>query len=103
MQEEKEYKGIIRIPTEQYAYIEIHAGGSVEEILELNTRVTKLYKGGEGLTEKEFDNFLDTYLSTDTGDVNVYEKMNREQSDRIQMLKRSFKRIAYKQDKNNKQ
>ncbi len=53
-------------------------------------------KAGEGITNKEFDAFLDYYLQTNSGSTEVYAKMSKDQQDRIQMLKRAFARIKNK-------
>lgn len=96
-------KVIIRIPTEQYAYVEIvddfvpeSQDSAVEYITAFNEKVTEAFKRektGPGLTDKEFNYFLDVYLTNGTGSSDVYAKMNLSQQGCIQAIKRSMKRI----------
>lgn len=89
-------KATLRIPTEMYAYIEVEIEkDSAEEVIDEYNRITALYKGGAGLTEKEFSAVLDELLSTGTvrGGVEYYEKMTPEQRNIMQTIKRSVKRI----------
>lgn len=49
-----------------------------------------------GLSKKEFDDLLDGYLTHGTMSADMYAKLNVEQVDIIQTIKRSIKRIASK-------
>lgn len=97
----------LRIPTQdQYAFVECElniglAGQNVppEEVKELYDVYAGAFKIQEGLPSKDFDKFLDKYLGENTGDVEIYNGMNQDQKDRIQMLKRAFKRIEARQMK----
>jgi len=89
-------KYTLRIPAaEQYAYIETEFEGEAEDAIEEYRRLTKSMTGGSGLEPKEFNAFLDEYLEHDSinADPGIVEKMNLEQSDLIQTIKRSRTRI----------
>ena len=90
-------KSTIRIPTEQYAYLEFEVEGSAEEIIAEYHRITDLYKGGEGLVQADFNEVLDNYLwgSADM-EADDYAAMSVVQKAVIQEIKKSKKRIAYK-------
>lgn len=87
-------KTTIRIPTEQFAYIEIEGDfNTVQEMIELHDLATKLYRGGGGLESRVFDEILDEYLwESETMKAEDYESMNHEQQNIIQIIKRSRKR-----------
>lgn len=89
-------KATLRIPTEMYAYIEVEIEkDSAEEVIDEYNRITALYKGGAGLTEKQFNAALDEYLSTGSvrNGTELYEQMTPEQRNIMQTVKRSVKRI----------
>lgn len=50
----------------------------------------------EGLSPKDWNAFLDRYLETGTGDINIYYEMNEYQQSVIQEIKKSLKRLSYK-------
>ena len=85
----------LRIPTDMYAFVEIDVEGSFEEIAVAYREAKDHILGGEGVTPKEFNDFIDEYLTTkqivNGGDI--YERMNLRQKDIIQTIKRSFNRI----------
>lgn len=91
-------KATLRIPTkEQFAFIELEMEvDSPDAAVEAYHTTTGLFQPKSGLPDKDFNSFLDTYLESNTGDVNVYNKMSKEQQDVIQTIKRSVKRIEYK-------
>lgn len=91
----------IRIPTVQYGYLEFPFEGTPEEAIAEHNRTLKLYSGGGGLSDKEFNIWLDKYLMSQEGDGEQYMKMNPAQMEVIQTLKRAFKRIAYKHESQN--
>lgn len=84
----------IRIPCEQYAFIEIETEATPTETIELYRHYSRLYKGGIGLSEKAFNDYLDAFISKDEPiTADEYALMNRDQQDIIQIIKRSIKRI----------
>ncbi len=94
-------KTTLRLPTnDQYAYIEIEAEvNSVDDAVVAYNDAMRLIKPQDGLPSKDFDKFLDKYLSENTGELEIYNQMSKDQQDRIQMLKRSFARIKARQTK----
>lgn len=93
-------KVIFRIPTEQYGYVEIE--DDIDEGFFDGEKLLEQYKSFKetfsenknvGLSDKEFNAFLDTYLFDGTGSADVYAAMNKTQQEFIQTLKRSLKRI----------
>lgn len=88
-------KATLRIPTEMYAYIEVEIEkDTAEEVIEEYNRITRLYKGGVGLTDKQFNAVLDEYLSTGSIRNGSEYEFNAEQNCVIQAVKRSIKRLA---------
>lgn len=93
------FKATSRIPTVQFGYIEIEHSGAIEDIVEEHRLMLRSYQGGEGLPDKDFNRFLDTYLNSNKGELEVYNKMSPEQQNIIQTIKRSLKRITYNENK----
>lgn len=89
----------IRIPTTQYGFLELDFEGTSEDAIAEHNRVIKMFKGGNGIEPKAFDEFLDKYLSDNTGNLETYQSMDSEQQAVIQTIKRSLKRIKARQDK----
>lgn len=89
-----------RIPTEQYAYVEIEreyqSEPSVEEVHDTYTRLTKAFRVQVGLSTKDFNACLDRYLNDGTGETEKYLAMSPQQQAVIQELKKAFKRIEAK-------
>jgi len=93
------YDAEIRIPTTQYGFVSVHVSGDFDEIKSANDELHRIFNGGEGISETDFNAFLDKYLEGDLkGGLEVYEKMNKEQQTIIQAIKRSKKRIAYNKE-----
>lgn len=88
-------KVTIRIPTEQYAFIEIQEEvGTKSEAIELYRDVNReLEQRTNGLKELEFNKIIDKYLTINTMTADEYESLNDSQKNIIQTLKRAFKRI----------
>lgn len=88
-------KVTIRIPTEQYAFIEIQEEvGTKSEAIELYRDVNReLEQRTNGLKEIEFNRIIDKYLTINTMTADEYESLNDSQKNIIQTLKRAFKRI----------
>ena len=80
----------LRIPTtEQYAYIEFQVEGTPEEAIDEYRRLTKAVTGGTGLDTREFNGVLDEYLWRNNLPVEDFEKLNIEQMEIMQAIKRS--------------
>ena len=95
------YKSTIRIPTsDPYAYLEIDYEGEPDEVVEVYREFTNLInpKDTEGLLDKEWNALTDKYLTTNTMKAEEYESLSREQKEKVQWIKRAFKRIKYKNE-----
>lgn len=92
-------KATLRLPTkDQYAYIELETEVmSADDAVVAYNDAMRLLKPSEGLPAKEFNAFLDKYLTENTGDLETYNRMNQQQKDVIQEIKKSFKRLKTKE------
>ena len=81
----------IRVPAEQFAYLETDFEGSPEEAVQLYRQITYLVTQAKGIDPKEFNAVLDEYLVNDSisGDPGITEAMSVEQLAIIQAIKRS--------------
>ena len=96
----------IRIPTDQYAYIEIETEGTPDDIIATYRSLKNAYNCGEGLLDKDWRMVLDRYLWEDGKmEQSQYESMSEIQQLVIQEIKKSKKRSKYDdrelQDRNN--
>jgi len=88
-------KATFRIPTKEYAYIEltevevVDMNEAHEKYLELERVIT----GQTGLQTKEWNQALDKYLSTNSLTESEYMSMSAEQKHIIQEIKKCVKRI----------
>lgn len=84
----------IRIPTEQYAFVEVDVEiNSLSEIKEKYDEVKSLFELKTGLPDQEWRESLDGYLLDCSMTSEVYYKMSDIQQKVIQELKKAFKRI----------
>jgi hypothetical protein len=92
-----------RIPTEQYAYVEVEKeyqeDPSAETIKEHYQELADAFKVKVGLSQKDFNACLDRYLNDGTGETNTYLAMSPAQQAVIQEIKKAFKRIEAKDGK----
>lgn len=86
-------KSTIRLATDEYCYIEFPFEGTPEETLAEYTRIRSIQKGGFGISVKEFNDALDLYLTKNTGNLELYSQMSKEQQSVFQEIKKSMKRI----------
>lgn len=91
------HKAWLRIPKEQYAYIEVSVQGTADEIVQIHNEFMDLIKPQEGLSTKEWNETLDRYLTDGTGNTEIYFKMSPKQQACIQEIKKSFKRLKVKE------
>ena len=94
-------KTIIRLPTEQFAYIEQEVEcATPEDAIDAYHALSKAYRGGDGLSPAGFNKVLDEYLLTGTirDGSNLYAAMNTYQQGVLQAVKLSLKRIKSKQE-----
>lgn len=85
----------IRIPSQQYAFIELEIEETPERILEIHDEFINLVKPKEGLSDKEWRAALDKYLDDGTMEADAYAQMSRLQTYVIQEIKKSIKRKKY--------
>lgn len=91
-----------RIPTEQYAFVNVqqvfNKNPSPEEVKEYYEALKEAFRPvveGGGATAKEFNAFLDGYLSSGKpGEMEVWERMSMTQKIVINECKKSLKRIT---------
>lgn len=99
---ETEYEAILRVPTaEPYAYLEIKVYNDAEAIYAAYQRFTKLIKGEEGISDSEFDQFIENQISGKGNLLGTYNRMSNEQRKYVQINKRAVSRIHYKVNKQN--
>lgn len=94
-----QYIAVLRIPTTQYAYIEIHHKGTIPELVEAYNEATRAAKVGVGLEQKEWNIAIDHYRKGNGMDVEAHEKMNAAQRWLIAELDRSDNRLKYQESK----
>lgn len=89
------YKAELRIPTDQYAYINVDIEGEPDEIVQAYREFSDLVRPKLGLETKDFNRALDEYLTTNKfkNPEETYFKMNPEQQKIIQEIKKSVKRL----------
>lgn len=91
------YKAQFRFPTEQFAYMEVSAEGTPEELKTQYDAFERLLKVGVGLETKEWNRVLDEVLETGKLEdgANLWERMDKEQQLILQEIKKSIKRRNY--------
>jgi len=85
----------IRVPAEQYAYLETDFEGTAEEAVQLYRHITDLIKGGAGLPDKDFDQFIQAIIEDEPNQIENLEKLSPDQHHLMQVVKRAMKRIGY--------
>lgn len=90
-------KATLRIPTEQYGFVEFEVEDTAENIQSFYYEMIEQYKDGFGLEIKEYNGVIDTYLRKGEMESDLYEKMSTKQKEVIQTIKRSFNRIKSKE------
>jgi hypothetical protein len=89
-----------RLPTDQYAYIEVTDEVSLEtEAMEIRARYEELkhsFAAKEGVDDKTIDKFVENQLLGTGNDVEVYNLMSPEQVKWVQRIKRAINRIKAK-------
>ena len=98
MSPDKTYKASLRIPTEeQYAYLEIHHEGTIQELLEAYNEATRAVKVGIGLEVKEWNGVLDKYRSGKGIEADMWERCNKAQAWLLHELDKSDSRLKGKE------
>ena len=92
--EKKEKKSItIRVPLAQYSYLEFEFEGTPDEAIVEHNRILRLYEGGAGLEQKDFNATLDRYIFGDGNMVaDDYAAMSKLQQFVISEIRKSKKR-----------
>lgn len=86
----------IRIPTDQYAFVEIDVEiDNISETKEKYNEVKSMFETRSGLPESEWKVQLDKYLTENTLSSEEYNKMSDTQQMIIQEIKKSIKRLNY--------
>lgn len=95
-------KAKLRIPTQEYAFIEVDIDGEADDIIQAHDELmSRVRKNEDGLSDKDWRRTLDEYLTTATMDSNDYTGMSQIQKYVIQEIKKAFKRINKHEDSNN--
>ena len=91
-------KTTIRVPTDQYAFIEQEFDRELtaEEAVAEYKKLQQTFIGGFGLETKDWNRALDLYLNKGEGNTEEYQQMSKEQQGVIQELKKAFKRLEAK-------
>ena len=99
----KIFKATLRVPTaEQYAFCEIELEDTAENIADAYYELTRTFKPKEGLSDKDFNEFLENQaLGNDKNHIETYNLMSEEQKKQVQCNKRLFARLKAKTDKQN--
>jgi len=95
----------IRVPLAQYSYLEYQFEGTVDEAIEEHNEVIRKYneilKANADptlskLTPAEWNNAIDGYLSSQTVDIDYFDRMSERQKRMFNELKKSFNRLSSK-------
>lgn len=94
-------KTIIRLPTDQFAYIEQEIEATPSQAVAAYHELVKAWKGdqftlGDGLNAKQVDIILDGWFLGQGISSDLYDQRNSEQDKWFQAIKRSLKRIKAK-------
>lgn len=88
-------KSEIRIAAgRQYEYTSHFLEGSFEENLEEERKIRRAYEEKDGLSEKDFNSFIDKQIQRENLEIEVWEQMNEYQKGVVGIIKRSLKRIG---------
>lgn len=83
------------VPIEQFGFIAVEVEGGPDDALEAYRGVQRQLGANPGLGAKEWNAWLDLYLSNKTaGPVEEWELMSTEQKITINEIKKAFKRLT---------
>ena len=88
-------KHTLRIPTDQYAYVEVEVEGTPEEAKGKYDEIKRAFSGDTSMSEHTFLEWIMAIVNSDFevwGDVNAYNELSAERKMVIQSLKRYYKR-----------
>lgn len=91
-------KATLRVPTQEpYSFIELELEVPDYHVaIETYRQMMESVKGGSGLSDAEFDSFIQRQISGETNHIEDYNRMSLEQQKYVQCIKRAIKRINYK-------
>ena len=91
-------KTTFRVPlNEPYAYIEMESDEeSFEGALTKHQDMMSLIKGGAGLPDKDFDEFIQNIIEEKPSHIETLEKLSEEQRKYMKVVDRAMNRINYK-------
>ena len=92
----------LHIKIGDFEYVELSLSGdtSPEQVKEYYTQYSKPFTVGAGLSEKEFNSFVDNLLlSNGENHIESMEQLNDYQTYAMQVIKRGIKRLEAKQNK----
>jgi hypothetical protein len=90
------FRATVRIATDMYEFIELEVNDTPEAIFDAYRRMKRLNISSGGITDKEFDQFIENQLSGKTNLLETYNKMSTTQQSIVQINKRAIKRINAK-------
>ena len=90
----------LHIPTEQYGFVEVEFEASSEDFVAQTYRdIAAAFKPKSGLSDKDYNSFIDRYLLGELVHTEEYAAMSPDQQKTVQVIKRSLARIKSKQSK----
>lgn len=92
-------KADIRIATKEYCYIELHPEGTMEEIFEEHRKALQMNQNQAGLSDKDYNAFIDRQLNGETNHVETYQAMSDLQKFAVQVIKRALNRAEARESK----
>lgn len=98
-EENRLYEATLRIPTEQYAFIEIKVHDTPEGIQEAMRAFKRLATVQSGIDAKEYDKFIERQLLGETNVLEQYNAMSEDQQRTVQIIKRALLRIKRRETK----
>ena len=94
-------KYVLRIPAEQFAFIEAHIEGEHDDAVHEYRRLTEMVKGNAGLSGKEWHDAVESYMNEQGTTPEVFERMNEKQQFFLKEIDRYLARKNYKNSKSN--
>lgn len=95
-------KVIQRIPTDQYAYIEVELEyATVEEAYNDHLRLLKFHSDGTGISASEWKKVRENMLITSQCDPNIMERMNKSQRWWVNETKLALRGITKQEEEDN--
>ena len=91
-------KATIRIPTNQYAFIEVEMEGDAIDIVAEHDRLINLCENKEGLNSREWAAVRDKYIMHNEIDADSFAALSKAQRFVINEIKKTFKQIKRKEN-----